>query len=61
MARQINLHQLKDLANEETPNEILINTKPKTEIHILAANDRTVIKLPFGNRFDIIDGLIIIY
>lgn len=61
MPRQVNLYKIEELAQKETPNEIFIDTKQNTEIHILVAKDRTVIRFPFGNKFDIIDGLIIIH
>jgi hypothetical protein len=61
MPRKIRLLQLEDLAHKETPNEVLIDTTIKTELHIISETNRTVIKFPYGNRFDIIDGCIIIY
>ena len=61
MPKQVVMYQLPDLSHNETPNEILLNTKENTGLHIIAQYDRTVIKFPFGNKFDIIDGCIIIH
>ena len=61
MPTLIKHYTLSELSHKESNNEILIDTKPNTEIHILVAKDRTVIKFPFGNKFDIIDGMIIIH
>ncbi|MCG9792494.1 hypothetical protein [Flavobacterium algicola] len=60
MPRQIRLIQLADVAHEQTPNEILLDTQLNTELHIISENNQTIIKLPYGNKFDIIDGMIII-
>lgn len=61
MATTVALHQLNDLTHGECKNEILLETKLNTELHIIVKQDSTIIKLPFGNRFDIVDGNIIIY
>lgn len=56
----VSLHQIGDLAKGESNNEILLETNVNTELHIIASQYQTVIKLPFGNKFDIIDGCIIV-
>jgi hypothetical protein len=61
MPRDVSLHQIEDLAKTECRNEILLQTKINTELHIIAEDEKTIIILPFGNKFDIIDGCIIIY
>ena len=61
MATRVALHQLDELSHEESKNEILLDTKLNTELHIIAKNDRTIITLPYGNKFDIVDGRIIIH
>ena len=61
MPRKVALHQLESLSNEETKNEILLDTSLNVEMHIIAQQDCTIIRLPYGNRFDIIDGQIIIH
>lgn len=61
MSRQIKLLQLTDVSHRETPNEILIDTQLNTELHVITEFDKTIIKFPFGNKFDVIDGCIIIY
>ena len=61
MPRTVSLHQIEDLAKAESKNEILLQTRINTKLHIIAKNERTIIKLPFGNKFDIVDGCIIIY
>lgn len=60
--RQVRLHQLDDLSNPETKNEVLLDTTTHTELHIYRGeNGRTFIKFPFGNKFDIVDNVIIIH
>ena len=61
MPTQVSLKQLQDLALEDSPSEIYLETKPNTELHIISCSDRTLIKLPFGNKIDIVDGVIIIH
>lgn len=61
MPRNVRLHKLSELVNDETTNEILLDTNPSTELHIVAEIHRTIIKLPYGNKFDIIDGCMVIY
>ena len=61
MPTQVVLKQLQDLSHKESPSEILLDTKLNTELHIIACSDRTLIKLPYGNKFDIVDGVIIIH
>lgn len=61
MPTTVALHQLEDLAHGESKNEILLDTALNTELHIVAHYDRTIITLPYGNKFDIVDGSIIIY
>jgi hypothetical protein len=41
--------------------EILLQTSPKIELHIIKQTEKTIIKFPFGNKFDIVDGCIIIH
>ena len=61
MPTQVALKQLQDLSHEDSPSQIFLETKPNTELHIISCSDRTLIKLPFGNRFDILNGVIIIH
>ena len=61
MPTTVALHQIEDLAHGDSKNEILLDTKLNTELHIIAKGDTTIIRLPYGNKFDIIDGLIIIH
>ena len=61
MAYTVSLYELSDLANGDKKNEILLNTNKGTELHITSNETGTVITLPFGNKFDIIDGQIIIH
>ena len=61
MPRNVLLYELKELTNKECKNEIFLNTKENTMLHIIAESDKTIIKFPFGNKFDIINGMIIIY
>ena len=61
MPTTVVLHQLDELAHGESKNEILLDTKLNTELHIIAKSDRTIIRLPYGNKFNVVDGMIIIY
>lgn len=61
MARTVSLYSLDELATAESKNEILLSTKLNTELHIIEQSDRTIIKLPFGNKFEFSEGLIIIH
>jgi len=61
MPRTVSLHQIEDLAKAESKNEVLLQTKLNTELHIIAESERTIIRLPFGNKFDIVDGCMIIH
>lgn len=61
MPTNVNLHKLPELANEESPTEMLLLTRPDIELHIINEDKRTLIKLPFGNKFDIVNNTIIIH
>ena len=61
MPRSVRVHQLSDLSNEECPNEVFIDVNQNTQLHISVDKHETVIWLPYGNSFDIIDGKIIIH
>jgi hypothetical protein len=61
MPTTVALHQISDLSHGESKDEIILETKLNTELHIIAKEDSTIIRLPFGNKFDIIDGIIIIH
>ena len=61
MPTLVSKYQLDELSHEESPSEILLDSKLNTELHIIACSDRTLIMLPFGNKFDLVDGTIIIH
>lgn len=61
MAKTISLHQIEDLATAECKDAILLQTNIKTELHIIKTEKKTIIKLPFGNKFDIVDNCIVIH
>ena len=62
MPKQIAFHELKSLAIVESPNEIVLSTQNKTVLSIDTNDKRkTVISLPYGNKFDIVAGNIIIH
>jgi hypothetical protein len=61
MPTTVALHQIADLSHGESKDEIFLATKLNTELHIIAKEDSTIIKLPFGNKFDIVDGCIVIH
>lgn len=58
MAKTVNIHDLHDLSSAK--DEILLSTNLNTELHIVRQGENTLIKFPFGNKFDIIDGIIYI-
>ena len=57
----VSLYQIGYLSHGESKDEIILETKLNTELHIIAKEDSTIIRLPFGNKFDIIDGNIVIH
>lgn len=61
MPTTIALHTLDELAQGSEKNAILLQTNINTELHIIRKGDVTFIKFPFGNRFDIVDGMILIH
>lgn len=61
MAYTVSLHQIEDLAKGDAKNEILLDTKLNTELHIKVTKDTTIIKFPFGNKFDVVNGCVIIH
>ena len=61
MSTNVNLHKLPELANAESPTEILLETRPDIELHIINESSKTLIRLPFGNKFDIVNNTIIIH
>lgn len=61
MPYTVTLHQIEDLAKGDAKNEILLDTKLNTELHITVKEDRTIITFPYGNKFDIVDGCIVIH
>jgi len=61
MPTTLNKYLIEELATQEIPNEVIIEATKQIQIAILEAKDRVVISFPLGNKFDIIDGKIIIY
>jgi len=61
MPTTVALHQLESLAHGDSKNQIILETSLNVELHIIAESNQTVIRLPYGNKFDIIDGCIIIH
>lgn len=61
MPRTVSFYHIEDIAKTKSKNEILLQTKLNTELHIIAKADRTIIKFPFRNKFDIVDGCLIIH
>lgn len=57
----VNQHTITELAHEETPNEIFLKANKQTQLHVIKKPNATIIKFPYGNKFDIIDGNIIIH
>ena len=61
MPTPVNRYDLGELAHGDSKNEVLISSKLNTELYIIVESDRTIISLPFGNKFDIVGGRIIIH
>jgi len=61
MPTTLNKYLIEELATQEIPNEVIIEATKQIQIAILEAKDRVVISFPLGNKFDIIDGKIIIF
>lgn len=60
MARTVSLYKIENLAIAECKNEIMLDTTLDTELHIYVVGDRTIIRLPYGNKFNTIYGCIVI-
>jgi len=59
MPKTVRYHTLCKLSEEsESDNEIILETNINTELHILQKGNQTVISFPFGNKVDIINGVI---
>jgi len=62
MPTQVRLLILEDLAHKESPNEFFLETQVNTQLYIVSKpSGETIISFPYGNKFDIIDGQIIIH
>lgn len=61
MPRTVTCHTLSELATGSSKGEIILETLINTQLHINAREGVTIIDLPYGNKFDIVDGRIIIY
>jgi len=61
MPTTVSVHQLKDLAQAEDKNSIILETNLNTNLHISGGNGITMISFPFGNKFDIINNRIVIH
>ena len=61
MPYTVSLYTIENLAKGDAKNEILIATKLNTELHLTVKEDKTIISLPFGNKFEIVDNLIVVY
>jgi hypothetical protein len=57
----VTLWSIDELATGTNKNEILLNTSLNTELMIRVNDNKTTISFPFGNKFDVIDGRIIIH
>ncbi len=54
----VSLYTIEELAKAEAKDQIIIETNLDTRLNIIAKEDETIIILPFGNKFDIINGRI---
>ena len=61
MPLTVNEYTIKELAHVESKSEVFIKTNPDTSVHLRAFDDKTIIWLPYGNKFEVKDGRIIIY
>ena len=61
MPTLVSLRQLHNLSHEDSKNELLLDTSKGTELHIVQEGDKTIITLPYGNKFDVVDRQIIIH
>ena len=61
MPKTITEYSIDELSHAETKNEVFIASNPNTRLQIVVKDNRTIIRLPFGNKFDIVGGEIIIY
>lgn len=50
------MHRIEDLAKAEIKDEILLITNMNTELHIVQKDDVTIVRFPFGNKFDVVNG-----
>lgn len=60
MPTKVNLYGIGELAHKESPNMIMIKAAG-VRLNILEVKDCTVVSFPFGTKFDIINGEIIIH
>lgn len=60
MPKDVALHDIGDLSLTDSKNEVILRTNEDTELYIVVVSNKTLIKLPFGNKFDIVDNVIII-
>lgn len=58
---KVNQYDLNELSHGDSINQVMIKTDKSTVINITQAKDRTVISFNRGEKFDIIDGNIIIH
>lgn len=61
MSYTVAFHQINNLAKGNAKNEILLNTNLNTELHITIRENKTIITLPYGDKFDIVNHCIIVY
>jgi len=61
MPTTVALHKFENLAHEKSKTKLLLDTKKNTELYITVTKTRTIIEFPFGNKFDIVSGMIIIH
>lgn len=60
MSKKISMVTLQSIS-EGPKNECMMETNLNTHLHISNDEDITKISLPFGNRVDVINGVIIIH
>ena len=61
MQRKVACHSMTKLTTKECPKEMLLETSQNTELHIVVRGGQTIIMLPMGNKFNVVNGRIIIH
>ncbi len=63
MPVKIAVHTIEELAHKESENEFLLDALRNTRLHIVKMPNarKVIINFPFGNRFELIKGTLVIH